>query len=510
MIAKRTATSKCGVDDVVATPVDVMERSVDSIGTCSLDADASLDISDNSEPSSAGTLRSVSILSHSPEHHLPSYLSLACTVNGYSTTTHYDPIRLASRSRDISPHRLDADHHHLANFTIQNNLISPPNLVPMPNLKVDNTIAQNRSDFYSSMETTKYISEQSFTTNLFMSKDTTDCSENGRRVVKTTIINGQSQTKRRSETTGSEQTKSFIQQRVERLYGPGALAQGFFVTKPNQRWEAIVAKEEQHSRSFGDVEAELAMKQSSSSPTLPVLRHLRPEFRAQLPAISPRKGQFDCAIQKSCTVPEIKVNESIEEKVVSPKFTEKEIIGEKGGEYFLRIVEDQSKRLLEMAGDIESDISTPDLPEEIVGKLRSASGKARLLVSQKMQQFKGLCTNNITQSANESYPITNEDLQGFWDMVMLQVDQVDDLFKEIAALRSNGWREPVKIAAKASNGSAKAKKPAGKVKSSAGNEEARKQREEARRRLIEEKRKSMKSAQQNEPTIEIFVPENAS
>lgn len=68
--------------------------------------------SDWSEASSAGTLRSASIISPpTPEPHLPSYLSLACTVNGYSTTTHYDPLRLASRSRDASPHRIESDPH---------------------------------------------------------------------------------------------------------------------------------------------------------------------------------------------------------------------------------------------------------------------------------------------------------------------------------------------------------------------------------------------------------------
>ncbi|VEN54049.1 unnamed protein product, partial [Callosobruchus maculatus] len=87
--------------------MDAMERSVDSIGTCSLDVNASADLSnaDWSDTTSVVTLRSVSLASPSPSeyHHLPSYLSLACTVNGYSTTTNYDPVRLA-RSRDASPH----------------------------------------------------------------------------------------------------------------------------------------------------------------------------------------------------------------------------------------------------------------------------------------------------------------------------------------------------------------------------------------------------------------------
>lgn len=71
--------------------------------------------------------------------------------------------------------------------------------------------------------------------------------------------------------------------------------------------------------------------------------------------------------------------------------------GEKNGHYFLKILEEQTKRLLTLADQVESDLSTPNLSEEIIGKLRSTAGKAKLLVSQKMQQFRGLCTNNINQ-----------------------------------------------------------------------------------------------------------------
>lgn len=97
---------------------------------------------------------------------------------------------------------------------------------------------------------------------------------------------------------------------------------------------------------------------------------------------------------------------------------------------------------------------------------------------------------------------------------MLQVDQVDALFKEIEDLERNGWKEPAKFVPKPSttlNGSTRFKKPANRPKTnSAANEEARKHREAERKRILEERRKAMKAAQQNKPTIEIFVPDNAS
>lgn len=69
----------------------------------------------------------------------------------------------------------------------------------------------------------------------------------------------------------------------------------------------------------------------------------------------------------------------------------------KDGHYFLNMCVKENSRLLNLADKVEVEAEQEDLPEEIKGKLRSAYGKARLLVSQKMEQFKGLCANNINQ-----------------------------------------------------------------------------------------------------------------
>ncbi|XP_074032529.1 disks large-associated protein 2 isoform X2 [Leptinotarsa decemlineata] len=522
---------------------DAMERSVDSIGTCSLDVDASADLSDWSDISSSGTLRSASIVTpSSPEPRLPSYLSLACSISGYSTTTHYDPVRFAAKSRDASPHRLDTADLTTSRpsisaiYSVQNNLLSPPNLVPLPIQSEEPAMeAQQRlhGEFYSSMKTSTYLSKETFTSGLF-SRDATD---NGCMVAQTnmkrvsyesksvTAINGQ--TKCLSETSGGQEfrngqeTKSFIQQRVERLYGPGALAQGFF--KPQKKRVSDCDEKPPSPVVKFDV-SEPAMRQSTSSPTLPVLRHLRPEFRAQLPFMSPKRGPLEGAMQKSVTVPTLLKKEANgEEECAGRKEETNGHVGEgvqgeaeRNGHYFLKILDTQTKRLLELASRVDSYISTPNLSEEVIGKLRSAAGKARLLVSQKMQQFRGLCTNNINRSVGESFPTTNEDLQGFWDMVMLQVDQVDAIFQEIEDLKANGWREPVAASppVKTANGTASkprkvVARPSNKP-SSAASEEARKQREAQRRKMIEDRRKAMKIAQQNEPRIEIYVPDATS
>lgn len=57
----------------------------------------------------------------------------------------------------------------------------------------------------------------------------------------------------------------------------------------------------------------------------------------------------------------------------------------------------ERERLISLAETAEAELENSDatLPEDAAGKLRSAAGKARLLATQKMKQFEGLCQKNI-------------------------------------------------------------------------------------------------------------------
>ena len=48
-----------------------------------------------------------------------------------------------------------------------------------------------------------------------------------------------------------------------------------------------------------------------------------------------------------------------------------------------------------------------------------------------------------SQEPGEQFPTTNEDLAGFWDMVKLQIDQIDKLFSEIERHRKAGWTKVI-------------------------------------------------------------------
>lgn len=88
--------------------------------------------------------------------------------------------------------------------------------------------------------------------------------------------------------TPTHSEKSFIQQRVERLYGPGALAQGFFFKRSPNKLNSSDCFLNKTLNNNNDISTD-DVHEEESLKSLPVLRHLRPEFRAQLPVVSPRK-----------------------------------------------------------------------------------------------------------------------------------------------------------------------------------------------------------------------------
>lgn len=89
----------------------------------------------------------------------------------------------------------------------------------------------------------------------------------------------------------------------------------------------------------------------------------------------------------------------------------------------------------------------------------AAIGKSRLLATKKFKQFEGnkvvksvllqvfnfnclllgLCEENLKPSSDGPATLCG-DLQGFWDMMMLQVDNIDAAFSEIQKCRDSGWK----------------------------------------------------------------------
>ncbi|XP_035377419.1 disks large-associated protein 4 isoform X1 [Electrophorus electricus] len=187
------------------------------------------------------------------------------------------------------------------------------------------------------------------------------------------------------------------------------------------------------------------------------------------------------------------------------------------GHWFLKLLQAETGRMEAWCQQMEQEGKEKQLSEEVLGKIRSAVGSAQLLMSQKFQQFRGLCEQNLDTDA-QPRP-TAQDLAGFWDLLQLSIEDISMKFDELHLLKSNAWNLPEDSSKKEDKKQpsvqtpkkvAKAKSPAAKEKSSGEPSAADKQRQEARKRLMAAKRavsERQNSATESADSIEIYVPE---
>ncbi|XP_030642278.1 disks large-associated protein 4 isoform X1 [Chanos chanos] len=185
------------------------------------------------------------------------------------------------------------------------------------------------------------------------------------------------------------------------------------------------------------------------------------------------------------------------------------------GHWFLKLLEAETGRMEGWCGQMDKETKDKQLSEEVLGKIRSAVGSAQLIMSQKFQQFRGLCEENLNVDAKPRP--TPQDLAGFWDLLQLSIEDISMKFDELHQLRSNNWQLPEAPDKKEETKQPpppvpkkpiKTKSPGGKEKS--GDSGVDKQRQEARKRLLAAKRavsERQNSATESADSIEIYVPE---
>ncbi|XP_038157693.1 disks large-associated protein 4 isoform X2 [Cyprinodon tularosa] len=197
------------------------------------------------------------------------------------------------------------------------------------------------------------------------------------------------------------------------------------------------------------------------------------------------------------------------------------------GHWFLKLLQAETARMEGWCQQMEQETKDNQLSEEVLGKVRTAVGSAQLLMSQKFQQFRGLCEQNLNVTANPRP--TAQDLAGFWDLLQLSIEDISLKFDELYHLKSNDW-QPVPSAATQSSperkSEDKATLPASKKpnktrptlareksadsSSTSSSASAEKQRQEARKRLLAAKKAAsfrQNSATESADSIEIYVPE---
>uniref|UniRef100_A0A8C6M4E8 DLG associated protein 1 n=1 Tax=Nothobranchius furzeri TaxID=105023 RepID=A0A8C6M4E8_NOTFU len=182
------------------------------------------------------------------------------------------------------------------------------------------------------------------------------------------------------------------------------------------------------------------------------------------------------------------------------------------GRWFLKLLQAETERMDGWCRQMEQDEMENELPDEILGKIRSAVGSAQLLMSQKFQQFRELCEENLNPNAHPR-PIS-QDLAGFWDMLQLSIENISLKFDELHQLKANNWKPltPPEIQERRMPPPVPKKPLKGHplLARDRSLESSERQRLEARKRLLAAKRAAsvrQSSATENADSIEIYIPE---
>ncbi|XP_028286637.1 disks large-associated protein 5 [Parambassis ranga] len=107
--------------------------------------------------------------------------------------------------------------------------------------------------------------------------------------------------------------------------------------------------------------------------------------------------------------------------------------------YFRSEIANETDRLTALCVHWESKVEDESIPEEMRDRMRTAVGQARLLMKERFRQFSGLVDD--CEFGRGEKITTCTDLQGFWDMVYYQVEDVNKKFDALKEAEARGWVE---------------------------------------------------------------------
>ncbi|CAM4320395.1 unnamed protein product [Leuciscus chuanchicus] len=110
--------------------------------------------------------------------------------------------------------------------------------------------------------------------------------------------------------------------------------------------------------------------------------------------------------------------------------------------YFRAVMASETEHLAGLSKLWESRFDDASIPEEMQDRMRTAVGQARLLMKERFGQFSGL-VDDCELGRGEKIT-TCTDLQGFWDMVYFQVEDVNKKFNSLKEAEARDWKEEVR------------------------------------------------------------------
>lgn len=169
------------------------------------------------------------------------------------------------------------------------------------------------------------------------------------------------------------------------------------------------------------------------SPFVTISRGAKQSLRKELEA---RNAKYTLPSRKS-----LNLNSSIEER----QNTE-------AAQYFRLQIKRETDRLSGLIDKwlaIKTAISNQDIdtyeakdviPSEYIDLIDVVVGQTRLLISSKFEQFRVLVDK--CEASVAIHPVRPEDLEGFWGVVYIQIENCNKRFDRLEVLKENQWQDP--------------------------------------------------------------------